>query len=278
MRPDKTEATMMDDYYGNNRELWDRLTDINAKSAMYDLESFRRGGNTLDPIEVAELGDVRGKSVLHLQCHFGQDTMSLARMGARAVGVDFSEEAIKLARSLSGELSIPAEFVCCNIYDLPKHLDRQFDIVFTSAGVLCWIDDLTKWAQLIDRYLKLDGFFYIREFHPINVVFDNNSKATALEAKYSYFHKDEPTIWEEGDAYADHSVALGCKSCEWQHPMADVVNALLSAGLKLEYLHEFPYCSYDCYPFLEKSTDGRWRFPGGKELIPLMFSLKATKA
>ncbi|HBE73882.1 MAG TPA: SAM-dependent methyltransferase, partial [candidate division Zixibacteria bacterium] len=109
---------------------------------MYDLEGFRRGQNTLDPIEVSELGDVRGKSILHLQCHFGQDTMSLARMGARVVGVDFSDEAIKLARSLSAELDIPAEFVCCNIYDLPRHLDRKFDIVFTSAGVLCWIDDL----------------------------------------------------------------------------------------------------------------------------------------
>ncbi len=123
---------------------------------MYDLEGFRRGQNTFYPIEIEELGDVRGKTVLHLQCHFGQDTMSLARMGAKVVGVDFSEEAVKLARSLSTEIGIPAEFICCNIYDLPKHLDRQFDIVFTSAGVLCWINDLSKWAQLIDRYLKLD--------------------------------------------------------------------------------------------------------------------------
>lgn len=266
------------EYYDNNRRLWDELTAVNARSPMYDLEGFRRGQNTLDPIEVAELGDVRGKSILHLQCHFGQDTLSLVRMGAQVTGVDFSEEAIKLARSLSKELDIPAEFVCCNIYDLPKHLDRQFDIVFTSAGVLCWIDDLTRWAQLIDRYLKLDGTFYIREFHPVACVFDNE-EATELKARWSYFHRDEPEAFEDDGSYSDHRTKLDqpCKSYEWQHSMADVVNALLSVDLRLEFLHEFPYCSYDCYPFLEKGGDGRWRFPGSRELIPLMFSLKAAK-
>ena len=268
----------MKKFFDKNRELWDKLTDINARSAMYDLEGFRRGQNTLDPIEVSELGDVRGKSILHLQCHFGQDTMSLARMGARVVGVDFSDEAIKLARSLSAELDIPAEFVCCNIYDLPRHLDRKFDIVFTSAGVLCWIDDLAKWAQLIDRYLKLDGFFYIREFHPITGVFDcTNPKE--LSAHWSYFHQQEPMGWDTDGSYSDHQAKFdqSCKSYEWQHPLADVVNALLSANLKLEFLHEFPFCTYDHFPFLEEGKDGRWRFPGGKELIPLMFSLKAAK-
>lgn len=265
-------------FYDENRRLWDKLTGINARSDMYDLEAFRRGRNTLDPIEVAELGDVRGKSVLHLQCHFGQDTMSLARMGARVTGVDFSDEAIKLAKALSSELEIPADFICCNIYDLPKHLDRRFDIVFTSGGVLCWIDDLTKWAQLIDRYLKLDGFFYIREFHPITGVFDcTNPKE--LSAHWSYFHQKEPMGWDTDGSYSDHQAKFEqpCKSYEWQHSMADVVNALLESGLKLEFLHEFPYCSYDHFPFLEKGGDGRWRFPGGQELIPLMFSIKAIK-
>jgi SAM-dependent methyltransferase len=265
-------------FFDNNRELWNKLTAINAKSPMYDMEAFKRGQSTLDPIEIADLGDVHGKSILHLQCHFGQDTMSLARMGAQVTGVDFSDEAIKLAKSLSAELDIPAEFLCCNIYDLPKHLDKQFDMVFTSAGVLCWIDDLKSWAQLIDRYLKLDGVFYLREFHPIATVFDNE-KATELKACSSYFHKDEPMVFESDGSYSDHQVKFTevCKSCEWQHSLADIINALLSTGLKLEYLHEFPFCSYDHFPFLEKSADGRWRFPGGKELIPLMFSLKAAK-
>lgn len=266
----------MNEHFQNNRRLWDQLTAINARSPMYDLDGFRQGATTLDPVEIAELGEVRGKSVLHLQCHFGQDTMSLARMGARVTGVDFSGEAIKLAKTLSAELQIPTEFICCNIYDLPRHLDRQYDIVFTSAGVLCWLNDLTAWAQLIDRYLKLDGTFYIREFHPIQGVFDITNKEE-LKAHWSYFHKDEPQVCEESGSYSDHDATVNCKSCEWQHPLADVVNALLAVNLKLEFLHEFPFCSYDCFPFLEKGNDGRWRFPGGKELIPLMFSLKANK-
>jgi len=266
------------DYFGSNRALWNKLTAINARSPLYDLDAFKRGQNTLDPIEITELGDVRGKSILHLQCHFGQDTMSLARQGARATGVDFSDEAITLAKSLSAELTIPAEFICCNIYDLPKHLDRQYDIVFTSGGVLCWIDDLTAWAQLIDRYLKLDGFFYIREFHPIATVFDNE-KALELKACSSYFHQNQPMLFDADGSYSDHQAKFdkACKSCEWQHPMSDIMNALLSVDLKLEFLHEFPFCSYDHFPFLEKGGDGRWRFPGGKELIPLMFSLRANK-
>lgn len=270
---------MMNRFFDENRRLWDKLTAINARSAMYDLEGFRQGRNTLDPIEIEELGDVAGKSVLHLQCHFGQDTMSLARMGAKAVGVDFSDEAIKLARSLSSGLGILAEFVCCNIYDLPRHLDKRFDIVFTSGGVLCWIDDIAAWAQLVSRYLKLDGFFYIREFHPVANVFDNE-RATELKACYSYFHQHKPMVFDADGSYSDHQAKFEqpCKSYEWQHPLADVVNSLLAAGLKLEFLHEFPFCTYDHFPFLEEGKDGRWRFPGGSELIPLMFSLKAMKA
>ncbi len=268
----------MNRYFDTNRELWNKLTAVNAKSPMYDLEAFKRGQSTLDQIELTELGDVSGKTLLHLQCHFGQDTMSLARMGARVTGVDFSDEAIKLANSLSSELSIPAEFICCNVYDLPRHLDRQFDIVFTSAGVLCWIDDLTKWARLIDRYLKLDGTFYIREFHPVANVFDNET-AGELRPCASYFHTVEPMAFDADGSYSDHEAKfdVACKSYEWHHPLSDVVNALLSVNFKLEFLHEFPFCSYDCFPFLEKGNDGRWRFPGGRELIPLMYSIKATK-
>lgn len=267
---------MENKYFDTNKALWEELTEINIGSTMYDLEGFKQGAETLDPIEIAELGDVRGRSILHLQCQFGQDAISLARQGAVVTGVDFSEKAVTLAKSLSSELKIPAHFVCCNIYDLPQHLDQKFDIVFTSGGVLCWLPDLAKWAELISKYLKPGGFFYIREFHPVATVFDNDS-ATELKAMYSYFHHDQPLKWDDGYAYADHNKKTTNPSFEWQHPLADVVSSLLAAELKIAFLHEFPYCSYDCFPFLEKSADGRWHFPGGKDLIPLMFSLKASK-
>ncbi|MBI4727672.1 class I SAM-dependent methyltransferase [candidate division TA06 bacterium] len=268
---------MSNNYLDANKALWEELTEINVGSAMYDLEGFKQGAETLDPIEIEELGHVKGKLILHLQCQFGQDAISLARKGAVVTGVDFSEKAIALAKSLSAELNVPADFVCCNIYDLPQRLDKEFDIVFTSGGVLCWLPDLTKWAQLINRVLKPGGFFYIREFHPVAAVFSNDSADTELKARYSYFHQDQPQKWDDCYAYADHSKKTKNPSYEWQHPLADVVSSLLAAGLRIEFLHEFSHCSYDCFPFLEKGADGRWRFPGGKDLIPLMFSLKALK-
>ncbi len=268
---------MKKEYFDTNKALWEELTEINIGSRMYDLEGFKRGADTLDPIEIEELGEIKGKSILHLQCQFGQDAISLGRRGAQVSGIDISEKAIETARKLSKELNIPADFICCNLYDLPQHLDKQFDIVFTSGGVLCWLPDLQKWGTLINRYLKPGGFFYIREFHPIATVFNNDRSAAELKAMYSYFHKDEPQKWDDGFAYADHTKRTSNPSYEWQHALADIVNSLTSQGLRIEFLHEFPFCSYDCFPFLEQGKDGRWRFPGGKELIPLMFSLKAVK-
>ena len=127
----------MDEYLKKNRELWNEITPIHARSAFYDVEGFKKGRSTLDSIELEELGDVSGKSLLHLQCHFGLDTLSWARRGAKVTGVDFSDEAITQARSLSEETSIKANFICSNIYDLPDVIEDQFDIIFTSYGILC---------------------------------------------------------------------------------------------------------------------------------------------
>ena len=128
----------MDEYIKGNRDLWNELTPIHAQSEFYDMEGFKNGRSSmLYPIELEEMGDVSGKSLLHLQCHFGMDTLSWARLGAVVTGVDFSDKSIELARSLSEELGIEADFVCCDIYDLPENLKGEFDIVYTSGGVLC---------------------------------------------------------------------------------------------------------------------------------------------
>src|SRR5665213_3830419 len=151
----------MDRHVETNRALWDELVGVHVRAPnSYDLDSFRNGRETLKPIELEEVGDVRGKRLLHLQCHFGMDTISWARRGARVVGADFSPEAIALARQLSEELSVGADFVCSNIYDLPQHLEGEFDIVFTSYGVLCWLPDLTDWGKVVDHFLAPGGFFY----------------------------------------------------------------------------------------------------------------------
>lgn len=265
------------DYMRVNLGLWNEKTSIHEKSEFYDLEGFKSGKSTLKSIELEELGDVSGKSLLHLQCHFGMDTMSWARLGAKVTGIDFSDKAIALAKSLSKELEIDANFVCSNIYDLPNILTGEFDIVFTSYGVSCWLPDISGWAKVVAHFLKPGGTFYIVDNHPFNNVFDNERNTTSLKVSYSYFYSSQPARWEPDGSYADRNAKITNPSYEWTHSLGDVINALISAGLRIEFLHEFPYCVYNHYPFMEQGNDGWWRLKGKKETIPLMFSLKATK-
>ena len=163
----------MDDHRRANRAVWDEWTGINASSDMYNLETFKAGRCSLKALELEELGEVQGKRLLHLQCHFGMDTLSWARRGARVTGVDFSPRAVDLAQALSRELDLPARFVCCDLYELPQQLDpaEKFDIVFTSYGALTWLSDRQRWAQIAASYVRTGGVFYIAEFHPFAMVF-----------------------------------------------------------------------------------------------------------
>lgn len=275
----------MDDYFKANAEHWDQLAAINVKSDFYNVKHFKEGTLSLLPIEREELGDVAGRSLLHLQCHFGLDTLSWARLGARVTGVDLSGESIRLARSLAAELDIEARFIQSNIYHLPDRLDETFDLVFTSYGVLCWLPDLKAWAELIARYLKPGGTFYMVELHPFVNIFNTDRDVDRLEVRWPYFAAAEPERFEPEEAYADRTAAVTTEFYEWDHTLGAVLNALIGAGLKLEFLHEFPTCCYDRYPFMEKGEDGLWRMkkgtgeiPGAAPgAVPLMFSVKAVK-
>ncbi|TRO50928.1 class I SAM-dependent methyltransferase, partial [Candidatus Bathyarchaeota archaeon] len=178
--------TKMAEYYETNKRRWNELVDIHAKSKEYDLENFIAGKNSLHRVEREKLGDVKGKSLLHLQCHFGLDTISWARLGAKVTGVDFSETAIELAREIAKKVGVDAEFVCSNVYDLPKVHKGEYDIVFTSYGVLCWLQDIEEWARVIAHFLKPGGTFLIVESHPFMWVFDDESEE--LRQKFSYWH------------------------------------------------------------------------------------------
>jgi SAM-dependent methyltransferase len=265
----------VDKYLEQNKELWNELTPVHEKSGMYDVAGFKAGRCTLRPLELEEVGDVKGKSLLHLQCHFGMDTLSWARRGAKATGADFSGEAIKLARKLSKETGIKADFIESDIYKLPEVLKGKFDIVFTSYGVLCWLPDMTKWALVISRFLKPGGFFYIAEGHPFATVFDNSRTAKKLEVAVPYFPKAEPKYWEPEGDYADPGYVSSHGTYEWMHPIGEIVNALIQAGLKIEFLHEFPESFYKAMPFMIQDKNGAWRVEG--DPIPLVFSIKAKK-
>src|SRR3569833_2969415 len=170
------------DYFEENKKLWNQRTTVHKDSSFYDVTSFLGGKSSLNEIELREIGDVKGIKILHLQCHFGMDSLSLARMGADVTGVDLSDAAIEEARKLNEELSLGAKFICCNVYELKNHLEEQFDIVFTSYGVIGWLPDLNKWAEIIGHFLKPGGFFYMAEFHPVVWMLDEDFK----EVKYSY--------------------------------------------------------------------------------------------
>src|SRR3972149_9735810 len=193
-REDMTKT--VDGFKAANLALWDEWTSIHVRSKFYDVEGFKRGEVRLDSLEREELGDVTGKSLLHLQCHFGLGTLSWARLGATVTGADFSAKSIEQARALADELGIPAHFVCSDVESLPDNLSGQFDIVFTSYGVLPWLPDLKRWAEVIAHFLTPGGIFYIAEAHPISYIFDDTEGVNDLVVKYPYFARDEPIEWK----------------------------------------------------------------------------------
>lgn len=259
-----------------NQRYWNEAVAVHADSEFYNVAGFKGGENKLDDLERREVGEVAGKTLLHLQCHFGLDTLSWARLGAKVTGIDYSKEAIDLARQLAQECNLDAQFIHCNLYELPRHLSGQFDIVFTSYGVLGWLPDIKEWARIAASYVKPGGFFYIAEFHPFALVFDD--EADHLSYRYPYFCT-EAIHFDFNGTYADKQAEIANhEDYEWNFRMGEVVTGLIDAGLTLEFLHEHAFSVYEQFPFLEKCGKGVWRFPAGQEPIPLMFSLKARKA
>jgi len=258
-----------------NLELWEEWTDINARSKMYRLEAFKKGENKLDSLIRSEVGDVSGKRLLHMQCHFGMDTLSWARLGASVTGMDYSENAIRKANALAKDCSIDARFIHCNLYDLPQHLEGQFDIVYTSYGVLTWLPDIVEWARIAASYVKPGGFFYIAEFHPFAAVFDAEERQ--LQYRDPYFARDAILYDDLGD-YTGSKVKLKAnQDYEWMHPIGEIVSSLIEAGLRVEFLHEHAFTVFKYFPFLVVDKPGIWKFAQEPAPIPLMFSLRAKK-
>lgn len=266
----------MNEYLKSNRELWNAWTPVHVKSKVYNVDAFKRGEDRLDNVVREGVGDVRGKSLLHLQCHFGLDTLSWARLGARVTGADFSEAAITQARALAQETGIDANFVCANIYDLPNTLTGQFDIVFTSHGVLSWLPDLSAWGQVVAHFLKPGGLFYICEAHPTAYIFDDENPDD-LRVRYPYFHTAEPGSAKVDGSYADRDADVHSVEYFWFFNMGDVINALIQAGLQITELREHDFVSWQMYPFMIQDIDGWWRLPEKFPRLPLMFSLKARR-
>ena len=269
------------DSYEANRRLWDAWTAVHVAGEFYDLEGFRQAGVRLRDDEIAAVGDVRGKTLLHLQCHFGIDTLSWARLGARVTGADFSPVAIRLARELAADIGIvDASFVESNLYDLPDNLDGQFDVVYTSRGVLGWLPDIRAWARVVAHFLAPGGTFFITEAHPIVNAFETEGVAPGeLRLTYPYWEHRDPLVFDVKGSYADPEADVGeHKEHGWDHGLGEIVTAIIDAGLRIESLEELPYLDW-ATDFLVESEPGSGRFvlPPGSGELPLAFSLRATK-
>lgn len=260
------------DYLDINKKLWNEKVAHHVASDFYNMPSFLSGNSTLKPIELDLLGDIKGKKILHLQCHFGQDSISLARMGASVTGVDFSEAAIEKANELAKQTEVDAHFICTDIYNLPNVLDEQFDIVFTSYGTIGWLPDMDKWAGVVAHFLKPCGQFIIVDFHPVVWMFDNEFS----HIQYAYFNK-EAIVETLNGTYADREAPLQNTEIGWNHPISEILNALLAKGLDLQHFGEYDYSPYNCFSNMEEFEPDKFRICHLENKIPMVYSIVMNK-
>ncbi len=278
-------------YYEANRARWDESVPIHVASRGYDLEGFLRGEKSLYPLEMEEVGDVRGKSLLHLQCHFGMDTLNWARLGAAVTGLDFSLPAIEQARSLALQVGVTdATFVQSDLYEAHSAITERFDIVYTGIGALCWLHDIRGWAQVVAKFLEPGGFVYVYDGHPMLLSLDLDSKRDdqQMVVGYPYFETPTPNEYVGEYTYVDGPPLKNTGNFEWNHGLGEIVTALIDAGLRVEFLHEHREMAWQGLPWMvssEETAEGTrhsrrtaWMLPPEqRDWCPLMFSLKATR-
>ena len=266
----------MNHFVRKNRDLWDEWAEINYRSRFYDVEGYKRQRTPLDELARENLGDLSGKRVLHLQCHFGLDTLRIAELAGEVVGVDFSPKAISLARDLAYELGSTARFVESDIYALPELLREEFDIIFASYGVLHWLPSLDPWAKVVAHFLAPRGAFVLVDTHPTLMMFEFEPPEPRVGA--SYFYTPEPIILAPSKGnYADPEAKYSSSVHSWQHEMSTIVMALVRAGLGIDNMREYPFAPWQALAFLVEVAPDRWTVPAGKPQLPLTFALRATK-
>ena len=261
-----------ENYLQINKETWNKKVPIHLDSDFYDMNSFLNGKNTLPDIDIHLLGNVNEKSILHLQCHFGQDSLSMARMGAKVTGIDLSDKAIEKAQELNQQLHLNANFICCNVYDTLQHINQQFDIVYTSYGTIGWLPDLDKWAKVIAGALKPNGKFIFVEFHPVLWMFDDDFS----KIQYHY-HNEIPIIEEYTGTYANKEADIKTDYIGWNHSLSEVFQALLKNGMQIEHFEEFDYSPYNCFNQTVEFEKGKFRIQHLENKIPMVYSLTAIK-
>ncbi|QQV03673.1 MULTISPECIES: class I SAM-dependent methyltransferase [Chryseobacterium] len=262
----------MENYLEINKNSWNAKVETHLQSDFYFVDEFIKGRTSLNSIELELLDDLAGKSVLHLQCHFGQDSISLSRMGAKVTAVDLSDKAIEAGISLVEKCHEKVEFICSDVYELPNILDETFDMVFTSYGTIGWLPDLEKWANVVSHFLKPDGHFIMAEFHPVVWMYDDDF----TEVSYNYFNEKPISETYEG-TYADFSADIVQDYVMWNHSLSEVLQNLISKNLEIKTFKEFDWSPYPCFRHIEKFEKGKWRTTKFGNRIPMVYSIKAQK-
>lgn len=260
------------DYIKINKASWNSKTDTHIESDFYNMKAFLDGETSLNSIELDLLGDIKGQSILHLQCHFGQDTLSLGRLGARVTGVDLSDKAIERARELSLKTKIEANFICCDLYDLQNHLNEEFDIIYTTYGTIGWLPDINKWGQIVSGFLKPGGKLIFVEFHPVVWMFDDEFS----KVDYNYFNS-APIVETETGTYANRDANLTLKYVMWNHGIGEVFSSLLNNGLEVISLKEYDYSPYNCFKLTNEPEPGKYRIKHLGNKLPMVYSIEARK-
>jgi len=270
---------MFEERVNKNREVWEDWTHLHLDTEsdyQKEIQAFEAGESTLSEIVLEEVGDVQDKALLHLMCHFGLDTLSWAKHGARVTGIDFSSASIAAAKNLASTHGINAEFVCVDVYDLPESFLRQFDVVYAEGGILMWLPDIHNFAKVVARCLKPGGLFYLRDSHPFRrVIFPLVMDGHGELRQYHYFSQEPIRVDMRGsyaqplsDAY--HSVYF------WVHGIGEIITALSAVGLRIEFLHEFPKV-YENFPTTLQANRGQFeQHILHNFAIPDTFSIRAT--
>lgn len=272
----------MEDFFEANRLNWNDRAPIHARSEMYALHRFTDDPEALSGVVTFDrpyLGDIDGSDIVHLQCHIGSDTISLARLGGRVTGLDQSEVSIAEAEKLFEATGTPGRFVVANVYDAVEALGATYDVVYTGVGAINWLPSITRWAEVVAALLRPGGRLYIRDGHPMAYALDDERDDDQLALKYPYFEHADPLIWDEAETYTDGdaSVMTHTRQYEWAHGLAEIVMAVIDAGLVLDGLYEHRGLEWQMLPHM-MVHDGLFHLPEHqRELAPMMFSLMATK-
>ncbi len=259
-------------YVDINRKSWNNKIEAHLKSEFYDVKSFVEGVNSLNEIELQLLGNISGKKILHLQCHFGQDTISLSRLGACVTGVDLSDKAIESAIKLAQQTNSSVKFICSDVYDLPNHLHEKFDIVYTSYGVIGWLPDMDKWANVISQFLKPEGKLIFVEFHPFVWMYDSDFQ----NINYNYFNAEAIQETESG-TYADKDADITQSYVCWNHPISEVITGLLKNKLTITDFQEYDYSPYACFNHTVEFEQKKFRIKHLENKIPMVYSIVTKK-